>query len=85
LGDYETTLFSEFSNNRKYGEELFNGVKFSKLAEGVSTAKAMMVLAEKYSVELPITTAIYNIIYKNHAPLDELLTLFARKNVTEFK
>jgi glycerol-3-phosphate dehydrogenase (NAD(P)+) len=84
LGDYETTLFSEFSNNRKFGEELYKGVKFDKLAEGVYTAKAMMVLAEKYKVELPITKAVYNIVYENHDPLAELLALFGRKNVAEF-
>lgn len=84
LGDYETTLFSEFSNNRRFGEELYRGIKFDKLAEGVYTAKAMMVLAQKYKVELPITQAVYNIVYENHEPLAELLTLFGRKNVTEF-
>ena len=84
LGDYETTLFSEFSNNRRFGEELYKGVKFDKLAEGVYTAKAMMVLAEKYGVELPITKAVYNIVYNNHDPLAEMLTLFGRKNVSEF-
>ncbi len=84
LGDYETTLFSEFSNNRRFGEELYRGIKFDKLAEGVYTAKAMMVLAKKYKVELPITQAVYNIVYENHEPLAELLTLFGRKNVTEF-
>ena len=84
LGDYETTLFSEFSNNRRFGEELYKGVKFDKLAEGVYTAKAMMVLAEKYNVELPITNAVYNIVYKNHDPLAELLALFGRRSVNEF-
>ena len=84
LGNYETTLFSEFSNNRRFGEELYRGIKFDKLAEGVYTAKAMMVLAQKYKVELPITQAVYNIVYENHDPLAELLTLFGRKNVTEF-
>ena len=85
LGDYETTLFSEFSNNRRYGEQLFKGVKFEKLAEGVYTAKAMTVLAKKYGVELPITQAVYNIVYENHNPLDELLTLFERRSVSEFE
>ena len=84
LGDYETTLFSEFSNNRRFGEELYKGVKFDKLAEGVYTAKAMVVLAKKYGVELPITQAVYNIVYENHEPLAELLNLFSRKNVAEF-
>ncbi|MBQ8726146.1 MAG: NAD(P)H-dependent glycerol-3-phosphate dehydrogenase [Clostridia bacterium] len=85
LGDYETTLFSEFSNNRRYGEQLFKGEKFEKLAEGVFTAKAMTVLAKEYGVELPITQAVYNIVYENHNPLDELLTLFERRSVSEFE
>ncbi len=85
LGDYETTLFSEFSNNRKFGEYLYKGVKFDKLAEGVSTAKAMTVLAKAHGVELPITQAVYNIVYENRDPLAELLNLFGRKNVSEFE
>lgn len=85
LGDYETTLFSEYSHNRKFGEQLYKGIRFEKLAEGVSTAKAMTVLAEKYGVELPITQAVYNIVYRKHDPLKELLTLFDRRTVTEFE
>ena len=63
LGDYEATLFSEFSHNRKYGEMLVHGEKFAKLAEGVPTAAAMKKLGEKYGVELPITNAVYEICY----------------------
>ncbi len=84
LGDYETTLFSEYSNNRRYGEALFKGEKFLKLAEGVYTAKALVLLGEKYSVDLPITRAVYNILYEDKKPLDELLCLFARSAKNEF-
>ncbi len=51
LGDYETTLFSEYSNNRKFGEMYVKGLSFTKLAEGVSTAKAMHELGIKYNVD----------------------------------
>ncbi len=84
LGDYETTLFSEHSHNRRYGEHLAKGESFDKLAEGVFTAKAMKLLGEKYGVELPITNAVYRIIYEGHPPFDELAGLFSRKTVTEF-
>lgn len=84
LGDYETTLFSKFSNNRQYGEDLYLKKPFAKLAEGVSTAKALKILGEKYDVELPITNAVYNIIYEQKDPLGELLKLFERKTVVEF-
>ena len=63
LGDYETTLFSEFSHNRRYGEMLAKGQRFDKLAEGVATSKAMRLLGQKYGVELPITEAVYNVCY----------------------
>jgi glycerol-3-phosphate dehydrogenase (NAD(P)+) len=63
LGDYEATLFSQFSHNRGYGELLVKGEKFAKLAEGVPTAAAMKKLGEKYGVDLPITCAVYELCY----------------------
>ena len=59
LGDYETTLFSEYSHNRRYGEMMAHGAKFDKLAEGVMTAKAMKELADRHFLEMPITEAVY--------------------------
>ena len=84
LGDYETTLFSPHSNNRRYGESMARGEHFDKLAEGVYTAKAMKLLGEKYGVDLPITNTVYNVIYEKKEPFSALLELFERKTVTEF-
>ena len=84
LGDYETTLFSEYSNNRKFGEKYVSGEPFGKLAEGVSTAKAMKMLGEKYNVDLPITNAVYSIIYEKKEPMKVFLTLFSRSTRKEF-
>ncbi|MGN0819797.1 MAG: NAD(P)H-dependent glycerol-3-phosphate dehydrogenase [Christensenellaceae bacterium] len=84
LGDYETTLFSEFSNNRRFGEAYVKGESFSKLAEGVMTAKAMKKLAGQYNVDLPITDCIYNILFEKKNWNDELLQLFKRTPRTEF-
>ena len=84
LGDYETTLFSPHSNNRRFGEALAKGDKFDKLAEGVFTAKAMKLLGEKHGVDLPITNTVYNVIYEKKEPFSALLELFERKTVTEF-
>ncbi len=84
LGDYETTLFSEYSNNRNFGEKYVKGVPFKKLAEGVSTAKAMKLLGEKYEVDLPITNAVYSIIYENKEPIKVFLNLFSRSTRKEF-
>ena len=84
LGDYEATLFSEFSHNRRYGESFVKGERFEKLAEGVPTSVALLKLASNLGVEMPITSAVYSIIYKNEPPMDTLLSLFARTNLNEF-
>lgn len=84
LGDYETTLFSEFSNNRNFGEKYVKGQPFTKLAEGVSTSKAMRELGIKYNVDLPITNAVYSILYENKAPIEELMKLFSRSTRKEY-
>ena len=84
LGDYETTLFSNYSNNRRFGEAFIKGEKFEKLAEGVSTAKAMKLLGEKYKVDLPITNAVYDILYNGKNPKDTFLELFSRSSRPEF-
>ena len=84
LGDYETTLFSEYSNNRNFGEKFVKKLPFDKLAEGVGTAKAMLALAEKYGVDLPITSAVYSIIYEQKEPMKVLLSLFGRSTRKEF-
>jgi glycerol-3-phosphate dehydrogenase (NAD(P)+) len=84
LGDYETTLFSEYSNNRRFGELFVKKQEFTKLAEGASTAKAMKMLGEKYNVDLPITNAVYSILYENKEPMKEFLKLFSRSTRKEF-
>ena len=84
LGDYEATLFSEHSQNRKFGELLVRGEPFDKLAEGYYTADAMVRLAEQYHVELPITRAVYDILYHGAAPEETLNTLFSRQIRREF-
>lgn len=93
LGDYETTLFSEFSHNRKYGEMMAHGAKFEKLAEGVMTAKAMKQLGDKYGVELPITNAVYEACFLSRVfergdgaknCMNIILKLFERRTKSEF-
>ncbi len=84
LGDYETTLFSEFSHNRKFGEDFVKKVPFTKLAEGVATTKALKLLGEKYNVDMPITNAVYEIIYEDKAPKSAFLSVFSRSTRKEF-
>ena len=57
---------------------------FKKLAEGASTAKAMKYLGEKFKVDLPITNAVYSILYENKEPMASFLELFSRSTRKEF-
>lgn len=84
LGDYEATVFSKYSHNRMFGESFVNGDKYLKLAEGYYTVKALMNLAEKYNVELPICESVYEILYENKEPRKTLEKLFSRDLKTEF-
>ena len=84
LGDYEATVFSKHSHNRGFGEAFVKGEKFDKLAEGYYTTKALKLLGEKYEIELPINDAIYNILYLNKDPKEELKKLFQRSLKDEY-
>ncbi|MDR0976109.1 MAG: glycerol-3-phosphate dehydrogenase [Christensenellaceae bacterium] len=71
VGDFEATLFSGNSHNRKYGEEFVKSKEcledFNKrigTAEGVPTSKAFFKLAEKHKIEMPIAGAVYKILHE---------------------
>ena len=44
-------------------QALVQGERFEKLAEGVSTVKALRELSKQYDVELPITLTLYMRFY----------------------
>ncbi len=83
LGDYEATLFSLHSNNRRFGENLIRGLPSEKLAEGVYTADALALLGQKHNVELPITDAVRSVIRDGADPKQVLLHLFLREQKSE--
>lgn len=80
LGDYEATLFSPHSNNRRYGEAVVRGTadEFHKIAEGVYTSEALMALSQKYGVDLPISETVYEIVVRGADPREQLTRLFLR-------
>jgi glycerol-3-phosphate dehydrogenase (NAD(P)+) len=84
LGDYEATLFSTHSHNRKFGHAFVEGERFDKLAEGVSTLKALRKLSLQYDVDLPICKALYSIIFEDKDARDTLKDLFLRPVKFEF-
>lgn len=84
LGDYEATVFSQYSNNRRFGENFAKGESFYKLAEGCHTVKALKQLGRQYDVDLPITNAIDDILYHHTDPKTTLEQLFTRSQKKEF-
>lgn len=84
LGDYQATLFSEYSQNRLYGENFIRGVQSAKLAEGVDTSKAMVKLSQEYDVDLPISQSVYAMLFENTDSKAVLSSMFDRENKYEF-
>ena len=84
LGDYEATVFSKYSHNRAFGEAFIKGEEFSSLAEGYYTVKAVKIIADKLGLDLPITSAVYTILYENSDPKSVIESLFKRSIKQEF-
>ena len=84
LGDYEATVFSEYSHNRLFGELMARGEKGDFLAEGYYTAKAMVQLEAQYGVELPICHTVYSVLYEGADMREALDALFNRSLKKEF-
>ena len=84
LGDYQATVFSEYSHNRAFGESCVVGKDFGKLAEGYHTVPALIKMAQSRGVELPICSAVYDILYREISPQDALTRLFDRSQKLEF-
>ena len=84
LGDYEATVFSPYSHNRRFGELFIKGEPYGELAEGAATVTALLRLGEEYHVELPICQAVDSVIHHGAEPNKVLSDLFLRSLKMEF-
>jgi glycerol-3-phosphate dehydrogenase (NAD(P)+) len=83
VGDLICTCMSPLSRNHHVGLELGKGRKIEEItsgmkqvAEGVQSSKAVMTLAQKHGVEMPICEGVYRVIHEGEeigAMISELL------------
>lgn len=84
LGDYEATVFSKYSHNRRFGEMFVTGQTYSELAEGDATVRALCQMAEKTGVELPICRTVHAVLHEGADAGEAMNKLFARSLKYEF-
>ncbi|RHW39326.1 NAD(P)H-dependent glycerol-3-phosphate dehydrogenase [Lysinibacillus yapensis] len=91
MGDLIATCTSIHSRNWRAGNMLGKGMKLQEVldqvgmvVEGVRTTKAAYQLSEKYDVPMPITTALYDILFTDKEPkvaVDELMIRMKKREI----
>lgn len=90
LGDLVTTCISPKGRNRSFGERIGQGQTTKQaqratdsVIEGIATCKSVCALADKYEVEMPITRAVYDILFENKPVQQAISDLMQRQLKSE--
>ena len=82
VGDLLVTSYSKYSRNRTFGTFIGNGYsvrstmqEMKMVAEGYYAVKCLMEINKEHNVNLPITEAVYNILYQRKSPTMEMRKL----------
>ncbi|WP_456434943.1 NAD(P)H-dependent glycerol-3-phosphate dehydrogenase [Thermovibrio ammonificans] len=81
LGDLVLTCTGDLSRNRRFGLALGRGERPEEgrfVVEGVHTVKAVKALSDRLAVEMPISEAVYKIIYEGVSPKEAMEELLSR-------
>jgi glycerol-3-phosphate dehydrogenase (NAD(P)+) len=85
MGDLILTCTGGLSRNRQLGIALAQGVTLTQyreshrtVAEGVNTALGASRLAERHSIEMPITEQVKSILFDGKSPIESVRTLMER-------
>ena len=72
LGDLVTTCISPTGRNRSFGERIGKEQTIQQaqganesVVEGIATCESVVALAKRYDVEMPITQAIYKVLFES--------------------
>lgn len=86
MGDLITTCISKYSRNRHLGEQIGRGKTLDEalsemvmVVEGVNTVISGRELAMKVGVEMPITQAMYEVLFEGKNPKEAALELMTRQ------
>jgi glycerol-3-phosphate dehydrogenase (NAD(P)+) len=90
LGDLVATCNSPLSRNRTFGQRLGTGMSVSEViaetrqtAEGVKSSQAILELAGRHRVDMPITEQVVRVVYEGTSPPDMVKVLMARETKPE--
>lgn len=85
VGDLITTSVSPLGRNRSAGERIGQGVPVEQVVrestaviEGIPTTRAVLALAARHGVEMPITQAVYEVLFEGKSPLVAITELMNR-------
>ena len=85
VGDLVTTCISPHGRNRSFGQAIGEGRSVSdtlaagnSVVEGVATTRSVVQLADKIGVDMPITRAVYDVLFAAKPPADAIADLMER-------
>ncbi len=91
VGDLVLTATGALSRNRRVGYELGKGKNLEEIlrgmrmvAEGITTSKAVLSLARRAGVEMPITEKVVEVLWEGKEPAQVIKELMLRRLKSEY-
>ncbi len=85
-GDLIATCYGQWSRNRDFGQRIGEGRRVDELienrktvVEGYKTTESFYGLCQSRSIEAPILTEVYRMLYENRSPAEALAALMTRE------
>ena len=86
LGDLVTTCISPTGRNRSFGERIGRRQTVDQarhanesVVEGIATCESVVALARRYDIDMPITQAVYEVLFENKPVQKAIADLMERR------